>query len=218
MRRSTLVALLVAGAAALMFVPWTHALARDSGAQSPQAQPAMYTTTQEKVKRSPIAGNGGLHVPLQLALQLYKKALTRSWSSNPADLDKLVCVWHRKVGSHFDYLYCRTNRQHQQSVSDTQLSMNQVGTGAGHEISGSAAMGSVDRVEEALVGATMVNQLKRGVLEPLLKKLPSTNASYTLRVTGENGKPVFDYVIKKGNLAHIYEYVYKNGKTAKDQH
>ncbi|MGH8162524.1 MAG: hypothetical protein ACRESR_10400 [Gammaproteobacteria bacterium] len=190
------------------------ARAMQSGKGSPQSRP-VYTITQKATKLSPITVYGK-HVPFPLALQLYKKALTRAWSSNPADLNKLVCKWQHETGTHFHTLYCRTNRQHQKLASATQLSW----TNGASEYTNTPGR-HASALYKALVNGQIPMQLagfttagkhiRRSSFEPLLKKLPPADSSYTLRVT-DHGKPLIDYVIKNGNLVHVYEYVYKKSK------
>ena len=59
---------------------------------------------------------------------------------------------------------------------------------------------------------TIHKQIPRSTMAALLNKLPPADASYTLRVTGDNDKPVLDYIFKKGKLVHINHYVYKDKK------
>lgn len=207
MNRLTFTFSIAAGALALVaFVPLASAF---TPARAGANQPATtYTVTQKAVSLSPIKVYG-LHIPIPLALQLYKKALTRSWSANPADLDKMVCVWQRPVGTHFQTLYCRTNRQHQQLASATQLAWS---TPYARWLPGDTTTAPQNnRVPLVLSGLTAQQSIRRSSLAPLFGKLPPANSSYTLRVT-DHGKPLFDYIVKHGNLVHIYEYVYKNGQ------
>jgi hypothetical protein len=191
------------------FAPRVFALA--ASPRNNSKPPVKYTTTQKTVNLSPITVHG-THIPLPLALQLYKKALTRHWSNKRADLDKLVCQWQTPLGTHMQSLWCMTNRNHQKLAEQTQTAMLSANyafnpaRGEGNPLAMALANGAIPI---SLGGASRGGKLQRGTLAPLLNKLPPANASYTFRVTGNNGKPLVDYVIKHGNLTHIYRYVYK---------
>jgi hypothetical protein len=194
------------------FAPRVFALA--ASPRNNSKPPVKYTTTQKTVNLSPITVRG-LHIPLPLALQLYKKALTRHWSSKIADLDKLVCQWQTPLGTHMQSLWCMTNRNHQKLADKTEMAILSVNTPSvpGHPSLATAL--SNGAIPISLAGMSIHAKLPRGTLAPLLKKLPPADASYTFRVTGNNGKPWVDYVIKNGKLVHIYHYVYKQVNPAK---
>ncbi|MGH8273890.1 MAG: hypothetical protein ACRES9_06505 [Gammaproteobacteria bacterium] len=195
----------VAALALTMFTPQVFALAQtQETARAGASSTRIYTITQKQVNLSPIVIYGK-HLPLPLALQLYKTALTRAWSGNPADRNKLVCWWEATVGTHLQTLHCMTNGQHQRLASQTQLGWGKYGPDGIYDalINGQIPM--------VLAGYTTRQPIRRGPAAALLKRLPSANASYTMRVT-DHGQPVLAYVIKNGELVHIYHYVYKKGQ------
>ncbi|MGH8161722.1 MAG: hypothetical protein ACRESR_06195 [Gammaproteobacteria bacterium] len=181
------------------------ALAVPASAAQSALPPVKVTTTQKKVNLSPIVVNGQ-HFSFVATLQLIKKGLTRVWSGNPADANKLVCQWYRPVGTHFQYLRCQTNQQHQKQARETQI-----GWGNAYRDHAGCVLCGLESGEVPVViaGVTTKHKLPRSSLAPLLAKLPPANASYTLRVTGKDHRPVLDYVFKKGDLVRIREYVYK---------
>ncbi|MDN5864316.1 MAG: hypothetical protein L0I62_03750 [Gammaproteobacteria bacterium] len=72
------------------FIPTpANAFAQAQGAAD-SPSPTIAVRSQEHVNLSPITVYGQ-HMPFVVALQMYKKALTRTWSTDPADRDKLVC-------------------------------------------------------------------------------------------------------------------------------
>lgn len=186
-------------------------------AQTQKAPPSLTSQynqvmTQKQVNLSPIVVHGE-HMPLPVALQLYKKALTRPWSSHRAELNKLVCRWHTPMGTHMQSLFCMTNLQHRHLRQGTTLAItNSLGK---YDARGrpDAAIRHAFRAG-AIPAILSKNQVTtpRSTLAPILKTLPPANASYTLRVTNDQGKPVLDYIIKNGDLVHINHYVYKKGQ------
>lgn len=207
----------IGGLATAIAAPQMPASARAGHPGSKSSSP-VYTITQKATNMSPIIVYGQ-HIPFPLALQLYKKALTQPWSSNPSDRHKLVCRWRAMVGTHLQTLMCQTNAQHEKLASATQLGWTNGGYAFGssnrHPILLAFEAGMIPVV---LANSTTQTPIRRGPAAALLAKLPPANASYTLRVTGKGGRPILDYVFKHGNLVHIYHYVYKNGKAAKSKH
>lgn len=203
-----------AALAATAFAPRAFSLVQ-SGSARHDAPPVKYTMTQKKVELSPIVVYGH-HFSFVAALQMYKKALTRSWSSDDADLDKLVCKWHARLGTHAQTLRCATNRQHLKQYDARQLALSNSSAKVGPNGGGPASLYQAlvnGALPLGLAGFSNQKHLDRSTFVPLLKKLPPANASYTLRITGDNDKPILDYVFKHGDLTHIYHYVYKKGQS-----
>lgn len=176
--------------------------------------PVKYSLPQSQVELSTIVVHGH-HFPFLAALQMYKKGLTRSWSTAPEDRDKLVCYWHTPVGTHFEYLYCATNRQHFKRYRRFQVALSAIPHPLG---SGAALLRGLKqgRIPVNVASMTMHKQLSRSTVAPLLEKLPPANATYTLQVTGNKGRPVLRYVISHGQIKHVYHYIYKDGADEDD--
>ncbi|MGH8272356.1 MAG: hypothetical protein ACRESG_08540 [Gammaproteobacteria bacterium] len=174
----------LAGAAALVLLAVGAPRALAFAAQGAAASSSTHAVSQATVNLSPIVVYGH-HVPLPVALQMVKKALKRPWSSSPEDADKMVCEFDSITGSHFQTLFCQTNRQYFKQQDQTQLAFL-----TGHNL----PVTVVDWTHQSIIN--------RGALIELLKKLPSANASYTLRVT-DHGKVVAEYVFKNGNLVGV---------------
>lgn len=199
-------------ALALASAPGAFALSRSDASQHDKP-PVKYATTQSHADLSPIMVYGH-HMPFVAVLQLYKKALARHWSTKPADRDKLVCQWHTPVGTRLQFLSCTTNKHHFREHRNIQAAVNGVIVPGNDPIKEGGALkrGLVQgRIPVQLANLASGEQLSRSSLAPMLAKLPGPNATYTLRVTGDNGKPLVDYVIRDGDLAHVYRYVYKEG-------
>ncbi len=185
--------------------PSAFAFAQSQGGS--QVHVPSFTGAQQKVVNlTPITVHDH-RLPFPIRLQLYKKALTRPWSSSWNDRNKLVCRWVTPVGTHLQRLRCETNRMHRQAIRTLRTAWVTALSVQSHTFGDNSEILSMIPVENA--NATIKKPIPRGAMAPLLKKLPPANASYTLRVTGDNGKPLIDYVIEGGNLVHIREYVYK---------
>src|SRR5699024_10566315 len=135
----------------------------------------------------------GEHMPFVAALQMYKKALTRHWSTDPATRDELVCHWNTPVGTHLQYLYCATNRMHlrQHRQIGTMVQGIPVVQDSKHGRSSSMQRALRQaRIPMQLVAVAHKEKFSRSSLEPMLAKLPPAGSSYTVRVKGDNGKPL----------------------------
>lgn len=205
------------------------------GEQEGSMPPVKYSVPQQKVQLSSIVVRG-YHFPFMIALQMYKKGLQRSWSTDPDDLDKLVCYWHEPVGTHFAYLHCATNRQHFNRYQSMQAALNgtthiAAGNSGGHRGGRQSSHGQVrptsgingfmyafshGEIPITVGNFATSNKLSRSTLAPLLEKIPPANSSYTLQVTDDEGRPVLRYVISHGRIKHVYHYVYKEPKGTTD--
>lgn len=184
-----------AGILALVFsavaVPRALAFAQNSGQRGGGAS-STYTLSQKSVNLSPIVVYGHrLYWPA--VLQIIKKGLTRSFSTQRKDADKMVCQFeHHRSAIGGTSLACETNRsawQYERALQSKQ----------------DAAMGGGSGVLDPSPGFIIVHsRINRGALLRLLKKLPPANASYTLRVT-DHGKVVAEYVFRHGDLVSIKE-------------
>jgi hypothetical protein len=178
----------VAALAMAASVPAWATPSRDTGAVSPS--PAVQTVA----KMLPPITVYGHRVPLPVALQIIKTGLKLPWTNNLNDT-RIRCRVHKVTGSLFPNLYCESNRHHVKRMNRLHTALTTVESGAGGTIS-----------------ATLVvfePHINVSALRGLLRKIPPAGASYTLRVTDDDGKPVLGYVIKNGEVAHIYHYVYK---------
>lgn len=187
--------LVFAGMAALavsaVATPQALALAQDSGQRSGAASQT-YTVSQKSVNLSPIVVySHRLYWPV--VLQMIKKGLTHSFSTQRKDADKMVCQFeHHRSATGGTTLSCETNRAAWQFERAAQSKRD-------------AAMGGGSGVLDPSPGFIIVHsRINRGALLRLLKKLPPANASYTLRVT-DHGQVVAEYVFRHGNLVSIRE-------------
>jgi len=147
------------------------------------------------VQLSPLVVVGHRRVPLPVALQVIKKGLTRPWTNDRNDT-RIRCRLEPQAGSHFRKLHCEGNRHHVIRTNRLRTQLATAVNGAGGSIQAENVAFTKDINTSAVMG--------------LLNKMPPADASYTFRVTDDNGKPVMAYVIKNGDLVHIYHYVYKN--------
>lgn len=200
----------LAGAAALSLfataTPRAWAFVAHGGTPSGGAASTTYVVSQKNVNLSPVVVYGQ-HLYFPVALQMVKKALTRPWSSNRKDLDKMVCNFVQMQNSHFQTLRCETNRQYFRMQDATQAALQKA-------LSMGCGLNCV--LENGMVGlpgqlGDWMDQhpIHPGALKELLKKLPPANAGYTLRVT-DHGKPVLEYVIKNGDLVGIKKVRHKH--------
>ncbi|MDN5864317.1 MAG: hypothetical protein L0I62_03755 [Gammaproteobacteria bacterium] len=74
------------------------------------------------------------------------------------------------------------------------------------------------QIPAILANSTTRKTIPRTTMAPLLAKLPPANASYMLRVVGDDGKPILNYGIENGELTYIDHYVYKNGELVHVDH
>ncbi|HEX5313445.1 MAG TPA: hypothetical protein VFX38_00855 [Gammaproteobacteria bacterium] len=205
---------LAAGLILAAAAPRAFAFASPQGTPQDHAPPVVAAGAPTATKLSTITVSG-VRIPFPVALQLYKKALTRPWSNDPADADKLVCHWQAELGTHLQTLQCMTNRAHQRRYQATQDALYLGQSECGNDtvcLSNKVLFGG--GMSGRLAGFTTRNSIQRSAMAPLLAKLPPANASYTLRVMA-HGKPLIDYVIKDGDLVHVYHYAYKNAKPDK---
>ncbi len=143
----------------------------------------------------------GHRLPLPVALQVIKKGLKLPWNNNLNDT-RIRWRLESQAGSHFRTLWCERNRHH--ILRTNQLQTN---------LMTAAAAGNPANPLEGVPVSTKLGfsrPINVSALMGWLHKIPGPDASYTFRVTA-HGKPVAAYVIKDGELVHIYHYVYKKG-------
>jgi hypothetical protein len=155
---------------------------------------------QKAVKTLPPMVVNGHHVPLVVQLQMIKKALKRPWTGDMSDT-KLRCRVEQRTGSHFRTVRCEGNRHHIMRTNALRTALQNAGANGG----------SLPVESVFFEGAINASTLK-----PLLKKVRPADASYTLRVNGDNGKPLLDYIFKDGQLVRIYHHVYNNKQGTSD--
>ena len=188
----------------LSAAPRAFAYAQSDGTAS--AGQLTYNVPIQTVRLSPIVVNGQRLI-LPLFLQMVKTALHRPWSSSQADKNKLVCRFRVMLGSHMQTLHCMTNGQYFQQQDKTQEAL----LAASHDGYTSPIYYALvnGQIPVSIANYTSEHRVSRGELMVLLKKLPPRGSSYTLRITN-HGKPVMDYVIKKGKLKAVRHYIYKH--------
>ena len=184
--------------------PGAFAYAQSDGTAS--AGQSTYTVSQQRVNLSPIVVDGQRLI-LPVFLQLLRTALHRPWSSSQADENKLVCRFQTMLGSRMQTLRCMTNAQYFQQQDKTQEAL----LAASHDGYTSPIYYALvnGQIPVSIANYTSEHRVNRGELMVLLKKLPPRGSSYTLRITN-HGKPVMDYVIKKGKLKAVRHYIYKH--------
>jgi hypothetical protein len=145
----------------------------------------------------------GNRLPLPVALQVIKKGLKLPWTNDLNDA-RIRCRLESQAGSHFRTLWCEGNRHH---IFRTDHLATALITAEAN-----APQGAPVSIESEL--GFSGNSINVSALMGLLHKIPMADASYTLRITA-HGKPVTEYVIKHGEVAHIYHYTYKKSKPTK---
>ncbi|MGH8274059.1 MAG: hypothetical protein ACRES9_07380 [Gammaproteobacteria bacterium] len=186
-------AVAVAVLALTAFAP--NAIAQtQAGTEGGNASPPSTRAMRQVAKNLPPMTVEGRSVPLPIALQVIKKGLKLPWTNNLNGY-RIRCRITSQPGSHFPGLFCESNRQHIIRVRRLHLALET-------DSSGTAI---------PAINFMFRREISVGPLLTLLHKIPSTHASYTLRVT-DHGKAAVDYVVKNGELVSIRRYVYKKGK------
>lgn len=204
-RFSMLIAILALPAMLLSMRP-AFGLAQAIGDSGNSGQPPVHQVNLDVVQLSPIVVNG-MHVPFPVALQMVKKAIKRPWSSERKDRNKLVCRFVDIIATHLQTLECLTNGQHFDRTEKTQVGLEE-GAGMSYQSGKGTNVGGLQiALQRGLIPEDIGNYMNqhpmnRGQIMTILKALPPAGSSYTLRVM-DHGRPVVEYVIKKGKLAGV---------------
>jgi len=135
-----------------------------------------------------------------------KKALKRPWSSKPANRDLLVCRFHHMIASHLQTMSCETNGQFFNRERQTQAAVQQGASesyqAGGRDVGGLELALERGYLEEDVGSFMNQHPMNRGQILTILQNLPPADSSYTLRVM-DHGKPVMEYVIRKGKVVKV---------------
>jgi hypothetical protein len=190
-----LIFLFVVGALALALPPLAQAMPKSGGARAP---------APGTINLQPLVVHGH-HFPLPIILQTIKTGLKLPWTNDINDT-RIRCRFETDVGTHIGKtLWCETNRHHIMRTNSLQTALESGNamhpTGGGRQLLPAAA-------GNALNGMLGAHSVRPAALKHLLSKLPSTDSSYTLRIT-DHGKPEVAYVVKDGELVKVIRYAKK---------
>ncbi len=147
----------------------------------PVRHPARGKSHSTRLRKITVAGN---RIPLPIALELLRTALSRPWETAMKDQNRMVCRFGPMLGSHVldrQGLWCETNEEFFLAQDTGMIPMD---------------------VAQFQPGGLYVDPNR---LKQLFAKLPPPGTSYTLEVT-HHGRIVSEWIIHKGHLVKALHF------------